>query len=127
MTRLKQLFYPVLFQILLYAVQFIIAPRIYYISPYDVMRSIVFIVISVCLITTWGMVRFSHNYIGWILGLFVYAFLVIVYHPNNLYGIGSGMFDFDLITIGIFVLLTFVLQLLIWVILRIYTPKKNKR
>ena len=122
----KGLLYPVLLQILLYFVQFIFIPSIYYISPYDIMRSFALLIITVCSITTLGMKMVSSNLGGWLLGLGVYTFLVIGYHPNNLYGIGNGMFDFDIIAISIIIILTLVLQLLIWIILGVYA-KWSKR
>ena len=120
----KQIIQPILLQIVLFLIQFVIIPSFYYISPYDTARCLVVIISTTSLVLVFGMIKYK-RLLGWLLGLIVYGVLIMLYHPNNIYGIGNGIFDFDIITISIFIFLNFIIQFIIWCCIKLLHKLKN--
>ena len=120
----KQIIQPILLQIALFLIQFVIIPSVYYISPYDTARCLVVIISTTTFVLIFGMVKYK-RLLGWLLGLIVYGVLIMLYHPNNIYGIGNGIFDFDVITITIFIFLNFAIQLIILCCIKLFHRLKN--
>ncbi len=118
--KIKRALSPIIFQIVLYVLQFLILPSVYYISPFDVARSMIAIFLSTLFITIVGMTFFSDALRNWLLGLILHLALVIIYHPDDIYGIGNGMFDFDIITMIFIFLLIMGTQVFVWLFLKLF-------
>ena len=124
--KIKRLLSPIISQIILYVLQFVILPSVYYVSPFDVLRSSVVILLSTLIVTIVGMSFFSDSLRGWFLGLLLHFVLMLAYHPDNIYGIGNGMFDFDIITISFVSLLIMVTQVFVWIFLKVLNRISKK-
>ncbi len=124
--KIKRALSPIIFQIVLYVLQFLILPSVYYISPFDVARSLIAIFLSTLFITIVGMTFFSDALRNWLLGLLLHLALMMLYHPDNIYGIGNGMFDFDIITITIIFLLIMGTQIFVWLFVKLFRRINKK-
>ncbi len=117
--KIKKVLSPIISQVVLYVLQFLILPSVYYVSPFDILRSSIVVFLSTLVITIIGMSFFSDSFRGWFLGLLLHFALMLVYHPDNVYGIGNGMFDFDIITMLFVSLLIMVTQISVWLFLKL--------
>lgn len=118
MRRFKPIPLAVSGQILLYAVQYLIIPRLFWISPSDTARNITAIVLSTGIIALVWMLAVSDKLVGWILGIIPYFLLILAFHPAYSYGIGNGMFDFDILTIVILSFFVMATEIAVWSIIK---------
>ena len=126
MKKLYSFLCGICFQVLLYVIQYLILPNILQISPYDIAKGLFVVVISTVLLSVLGMAK-SRHFFGWLIGYVAYVVLVFLYHPNNVYGIGTGMFDFDIITITILSFSVFVLETIVFAFYTLLSYWKKKK
>ncbi len=116
---LKQFSIAFLFQLILYVVQYLLTPKIYFFGPHGGDPMSVFLFISTAVIAFIGMYRFVPNLIYWLLTIPFYYIFVDLYHPEDIYGIDycDPLFGYmtspNVLTITISILAT---QVFVWII-----------
>lgn len=117
----KDIFLPGASQVVLFIIQFFLLPVIIHIYPSDAARQSIALVLTTA-VTTVLFGFHARKIIYWLLSYLLYILLVILYHPDYLYGIGYGMFAapiFSIIPLCALVLIVELAALLIlWGIMR---------
>ena len=124
--KTKRVLSPIIFQVVLYSLQFVILPSVYYISPSDIVRTAVEIILSTLFITIVGMIFFRNEFRWRLLGWLVHLVLMTIYHSDNIFSMGNGMFDFNVITITFVSLLILGTQILVWLFMK-FSNRMNKK
>jgi hypothetical protein len=84
-----------LFDVALYAVQFLIVPLFYENVLGRSNEAWAILVVTTALFTSIGMFAFSDKPLPWLLGFVLYIGLIALYAPPRAYGIGLTGFDLD--------------------------------
>ena len=91
----KTIFIVILFNVCLYIIQFLIIPYLYS----DVIgrghEGMAVLCITTTIVTMIGMITFSNKFSFWLIGIVIYALLIILYSPEGAYGIGITGLDLD--------------------------------
>lgn len=74
--------------------------------------------ITTAVISIVGMLLFSDQLRFWLGTIVIYAILVLIYHPDNLYGIGYGMFANDIISIVVLTFNVMAVQIVCWIVVK---------
>ena len=107
-------------QFALFFLQYVILPAIYTIYPSDAEQ--ILNAISISSISTYIAAMSFNKKIKlryWIFSFPVYVIATSIYHPQNIYGIGYGMFGIPWFTIVFLALVVFVCEILSWTLLAI--------
>lgn len=84
----KKLIYVLLFQLMIYIMLFIISPRLFSLHPSDSSSSFIIISLTATVISLIGIIFFVDQIRYWSIGIPVLWGLIMLYHPQNIYGIG---------------------------------------
>ena len=117
----KDVFLPCASQVVLYVIQFFLLPAIIHIYPTDASRQSIALIFTTAVTTVLFGIH-TRKILFWLLSFILYILLVVLYHPDYLYGIGYGMFAapiFSIIPLCALVLIVELASLLIlWIINR---------
>ena len=134
MNKGKKLIQITILLIVIYLIDFIIAPNILKSQyPNDIGAAIIYYV-SIIGSAIIGMIVVSNNIFYWIVGDIVYCLLIFLYHPKGIYGIGlSGILEthYRESNVPFHILIQFILfvviQLIICGLVQIIKIIKNKK
>lgn len=84
----KRITIALVFQIMIYVVQYVLIPFVYEPKPYDENACYLVLGLSTFIVTLIGQAFFIKKIYGWVCSLFIYPVLVLIYHPTEIYGIG---------------------------------------
>ena len=115
---------PILFQTILYIIQYVILPKFIAIYPTDVHRHMLIVCLTTTTVSIVGMIFFD-KFKYWFLGLILYFTMVNLYHPTHIYGIAYGIFSKKLSIIG-WTIIVFIIEFILWIIMKCIKHTKNK-
>lgn len=115
---MKTIVKPYLFQMIIYGIQYWIIPNIITVYPSDFEKNIMILVFTTFFITTIMMLLDSCSLLQWGLSFFVYPILILLYHPNYVYGIGYGIFAIDWISILFISIIVFGVEVITWAVIK---------
>ena len=118
LKTMKKLLASLISQLTIYVVQFLLLPAVVHIYPSDSHRNFMAISITTAVISIVGMLLFSDQLRFWLGTIVIYAILVLIYHPDNLYGIGYGMFANDIISIVVLTFNVMAVQIVCWIVVK---------
>jgi hypothetical protein len=117
----------ILFAIIIYILQFLIAPGVYWLMTghrlgdgFWIFSGDGFIATTDIIITLVGMFSFESKLRYWWVNPFIYYFLIIIYHPKHVYDMGLGGFismPEGLSIIG-YAAGYFILQIAVWIFMK---------
>lgn len=110
---------PILMQMILYIIQFVIIPSIIDIYPSDVHRHFLIIAVTTMVVSLIGMILFSCYFRYWVLGGLIYFILVNIYHPTYIYGIDYGILPKIISIIGLMIMIL-LFEFAMWVLIKLY-------
>ena len=116
---MRTILLPIASQLLLYVVQFLVIPRVIFISPADAKRNRITIIATSAILSFVVMILFADNFLFWLIGIVLYYIAVMIHCPDALYGIGYGLFSIKNISITIITLSVLGTEFAVWVITRI--------
>lgn len=109
-AKLKIIAIAMVFQLIIYVVQYILLPVVYVPKPYDESSCYLVLGFSTFIIVFVGQMLFVKKVYGWICSFFIYPMLIVIYHPAEIYGIGYRQHSLiNLVEFDIFLVTTFVL------------------
>lgn len=103
---------------IIYGIQYWIIPNIITVYPSDFEKNIMILVFTTFFITTIMMLLDSCSLLQWGLSFFVYPILILLYHPNYVYGIGYGIFAIDWISILFISIIVFGVEVITWAVIK---------
>lgn len=118
-NRFAKIILPFVSQIVVYIVQYIVIINSVSIYPSDIEKICIVIISSTFLTVAPIMFLVVSKLRYWLLSYPLYPFCIIIYHPQNAYGIGYGMFAIESIAILLLSLLVVFTEIICWCIIRI--------
>lgn len=134
MNKAKKLIQIIILLIVMYVVDFLIAPNIFKSQYPNDIGAVIIYYVSIIGSAAIGMIVISNNIFYWMVGDVFYCFLIFMYHPKGIYGIGlSGIMVRRYIEsdVPFHILVQFILfiviQLIISGLIQIIKVIKNKK
>lgn len=134
MNKAKKLIQIIILLIVMYVIDFLIAPNIFKSQYPNDIGAVIIYYVSIIGSAAIGMIVISNNIFYWMLGDVFYCFLIFMYHPKGIYGIGlSGIMVRRYIEsdVPFHILVQFILfiviQLIISGLIQIIKVIKNKK
>ena len=134
MNKAKKLIQIIILLIVMYVIDFLIAPNIFKSQYPNDIGAVIIYYVSIIGSAAIGMIVISNNIFYWMLGDVFYCFLIFMYHPKGIYGIGlSGIMARRYIEsdVPFHILIQFILfmviQLIISGLIQIIKVIKNKK
>ncbi|MBU5488354.1 hypothetical protein KQI77_09445 [Clostridium sp. MSJ-8] len=134
MNKAKKLIQIIILLIVMYVIDFLIAPNIFKSQYPNDIGAVIIYYVSIIGSAAIGMIVISNNIFYWMLGDVFYCFLIFMYHPKGIYGIGlSGIMVRRYIEsdVPFHILIQFILfmviQLIISGLIQIIKVIKNKK
>ena len=134
MNKAKKLIQIIILLIVMYVIDFLIAPNIFKSQYPNDIGAVIIYYVSIIGSAAIGMIVISNNIFYWMVGDVFYCFLIFMYHPKGIYGIGlSGIMVRRYIEsdVPFHILVQFILfiviQLIISGLIQIIKVIKNKK
>ena len=134
MNKAKKLIQIIILLIVMYVIDFLIAPNIFKSQYPNDIGAVIIYYVSIIGSAAIGMIVISNNIFYWMVGDVFYCFLIFMYHPKGIYGIGlSGIMVRRYIEsdVPFHILIQFILfmviQLIISGLIQIIKVIKNKK